>query len=74
MERPRNLPKNLCVDCIQPCVTNDGECLGPITEEQARAKINAIVFDRKRSEAEKKGSGTGQGVERPVAGTRQGGA
>lgn len=39
------MKENPCVGCIAPCVQADGECLGPITEEQQRAINSRIVYD-----------------------------
>ena len=45
MPIPEAKPEGLCTNCIQPCVNNDGECMGPVTEEEQRAINGAIIYE-----------------------------
>lgn len=53
MPIPEVKPEGLCTNCIQPCVENDGECTGPVTEEEQRAINQAIIFEYQQRHSEK---------------------
>lgn len=46
-------PESICTHCIQPCETQDGECTGPITEEEQKAVNGAIIFEQQQKENER---------------------
>jgi hypothetical protein len=44
-------PENPCLNCIKPCEQQeDGECTGPITEEQQVAINQAIIYEHTEKE------------------------
>lgn len=45
MPIPESKPANPCADCVIPCAENDGECTGPLTEEEQRALNDFIVYE-----------------------------